>query len=785
MKKSILAIILLTCGIAAAQNWTTVTATNITDLNQQKLAAGQLCFLATDQNDNPISIGIGGGGQQLRRQFCSAVAAGAVASFTVPNPANTLPTGVYYRVTVKDSSTGQEVLRYTQVSFTGAAFNFDNYAPLNLGTPAPLSGNSVAGNLSVTGNVSATGSLSGSNLPPGTVVTGTGTTNRITKFTNGASGIIGNSGLSDDGTTVSTSENVTVGKFNNIIYVDGTKYPITQAGVQQALTDACTIGNGTGTEIVLPNAATIQLSNVTGAQFTSTCPVHMHGSTMGSFWFIVATGVPSTVPTFLIKPSGVNLGFWEFDHFRLATNNPGATGGDWFFLDSTNGSVNDTQLHHLFATGESSTAWFLNMNATIVDQFYRGHIYENNRIEGGINFNTTSVSDNWVIEHNQFSSGDGGNTNPCVNATTTNGSSHIIVAFNIGSCKGGFFISHGTTQPKVIYNQIEQDQISVEANQVMVDLIGDIYAIDKPEIRGNNFASLGNVTNGLRLNGTTNAVIAGNVFGPKAVTGVGIILTASPTGTFIDPTNEFILSGGSVAMTNATGVNPFTYSFPKLDGTLPGTISNATDGGIQICTNAGKCWVLVNGGQLFSPAGQGIGMNGLTSGTSSIAAPAFAGGILTPLDINSGSVAKAQVASDFTLAGSTSLQTITGLTWTVLANAQNLSFHCALSYSQATAVVADAFGIQVATNAPTNVFANGLVQTNTTAYTGGTLATLSTTTATNILTFTPGATATNFTATLDGTIELPPSAHTINIMASQSNAGDLLTIKRGSYCQLF
>jgi hypothetical protein len=149
-----------------AQNWTTVTATNITDLNQQKLAAGQLCFLATDQNDNPISTGVGGGGQLLRRQYCSQVTAGGLpTSFTVPNPANTQPAGVYYRVTVKDSSTGQEVLRYTQVSFSGSSFNFDSYAPLNLGTPAPLSGNAVTGNLSVSGNVTATGTLTASNIP--------------------------------------------------------------------------------------------------------------------------------------------------------------------------------------------------------------------------------------------------------------------------------------------------------------------------------------------------------------------------------------------------------------------------------------------------------------------------------------------------------------------------------------------------------------------------------------------------------------------------------------------
>jgi hypothetical protein len=150
---------------AEAQNWTTVTATNITDLNQQKLAAGQLCFLATDQNDSPISIGIGGGGQLLRRPFCAPVANGAVTGFSVPNPAATAPLGTVYRVTVNDTSIGKEVLRYTQVSFSGAGFNFDNYAPLNLGPFAPPTGNAVSGNLNVNGNVAATGTVTGSNIP--------------------------------------------------------------------------------------------------------------------------------------------------------------------------------------------------------------------------------------------------------------------------------------------------------------------------------------------------------------------------------------------------------------------------------------------------------------------------------------------------------------------------------------------------------------------------------------------------------------------------------------------
>src|SRR5512140_3007523 len=122
-----------------AQNITTVSASNITDINGTKLAAGQLCFLITDSQDNPISVSIGGGGQALKRGYCAPVAAGAVTpTFTVPNPAATLPSGIYYRVTVKDSSTGQEVLRDTGGSFAGATFNFDNYAPVNLGSFAPL-----------------------------------------------------------------------------------------------------------------------------------------------------------------------------------------------------------------------------------------------------------------------------------------------------------------------------------------------------------------------------------------------------------------------------------------------------------------------------------------------------------------------------------------------------------------------------------------------------------------------------------------------------------------------
>jgi len=156
--------------LAHAQNLATVSASNITDLNGTKLAKGTLCFLITDQQDNPISVQIGGGGQALSRPYCSPVTNGVVTGFTVPNPENTTPSGIYYRVTVNDLKTRVEVLRYTQVTFTGGTFDFDAYAPLNLGTFAPLTGTSVTGNLEVTGNLNVTGTLTGNIIgSPGTV----------------------------------------------------------------------------------------------------------------------------------------------------------------------------------------------------------------------------------------------------------------------------------------------------------------------------------------------------------------------------------------------------------------------------------------------------------------------------------------------------------------------------------------------------------------------------------------------------------------------------------------
>jgi hypothetical protein len=143
--------------------------------------------------------------------------------------------------------------------------------------------------------------------------------------------------------------------------------------------------------------------------------------------------------------------------------------------------------------------------------------------------------------------------------------------------------------------------------------------------------------------------------------------------------------------------------------------------------------------------------------------------------------------SGFTTANNTSLQTITGLTWSLYNTAAlNVSFACDLAYSQATGNAAVAFGIQAATNNPTNIFATGTQQITVgppATFVTGTLATLATTTATNIVSGTPTALATNYTVHLAGTIELPANTYdVINIMTSTATGTDPVTVLRGSAC---
>jgi len=113
------------------------------------------------------------------------------------------------------------------------------------------------------------------------------------------------------------------------------------------------------------------------------------------------------------------------------------------------------------------------------------------------------------------------------------------------------------------------------------------------------------------------------------------------------------------------------------------------------------------------------------------------------------------------------------------------SFHCALSYSEAGVPSAVTFGIEATQRSPVHLFANGNIQTAAAAFAGGTLAGMKSESTVEIVSGIPSALNTNFTATLDGTIENSGAADSVNIKAGAANPSSVVTIRRGSYCQLF
>lgn len=378
-------------------------------------------------------------------------------------------------------------------------------------------------------------------------------------------------------TATAGSNTINAGKFNNRIYIDGVKYPITQSGIQQALTDACSVnlGNGPGTVVYLP-PMNVTLTATTGAQFTLTCAVDFSGAGAMLTRFSIGASVPNTVPFLLYQPTfTTSASRVKFHSFIVVGGGHGGTG---IRFDSTNSgiegfSVYDTEIITLDPaspcidfTGALNVGW--------------GRI-DNNHLGCGVKMNTTTSADSIEITHNVFD-GSSTATGPCVDATTINGSAQIVVQDNNAGCLGGFVISHGTQQLKIIHNQWELTEgATTETNSALIDLIGDTYSIGEVEIIGNNLNTHSNATRDIRIGNATNVRLESNVIFETPTTGIGIDITNSASGTVV---GENVFSGGGAQDINDSGLRT-QYRNNKgatgSGGLLPGGLFQAPADGQQ------------------------------------------------------------------------------------------------------------------------------------------------------------------------------------------------------------
>jgi len=276
---------------------------------------------------------------------------------------------------------------------------------------------------------------------------------------------------------------------------------------------------------------------------------------------------------------------------------------------------------------------------------------------------------------------------------------------------------------------------------------------------------------------------------------LGLLGSTSGTATITAPavagttTNPLVISN-TTTIGNGTATNPSVAGATNTNNGINFTAANVMD----IVIGGSNSLRFASGGNRFA-ANQPIGFssnNDATAAGADIAISRIAAGVMA---VGTGAAASKAgfltsgntvfVTGDFTTSGvGTALENITGLTWTFPATALNFSFHCHLAYHQNVATAAVAFGLQDTTNAPTNLMAVGHSQTNTTAFTEGVLAALTTTTATNVVSATPSAITTNWVAEINGTVEHGATAHTLNLMVSTATAADTVTVLRGSYCAL-
>lgn len=151
-------LILFLFSIAArAQNFESVTASNIYGTGNTKLASGSLVWQAVNSSGSPIGYQVGGGGQQITYPTICSVTNGAITGqCLLPNVSLTNPMNVCFALTIK--GTANQVLsppsngymclqpQTTNSWCSSGTCDLDQYAPINpsvvtalLNTPQPLS----------------------------------------------------------------------------------------------------------------------------------------------------------------------------------------------------------------------------------------------------------------------------------------------------------------------------------------------------------------------------------------------------------------------------------------------------------------------------------------------------------------------------------------------------------------------------------------------------------------------------------------------------------------------
>lgn len=179
MKYLLSVLLLLSAAACAVASTTTISASNITDLNGRKIAAAKLCFLPVDAAG--IAIGYRSGTAQIMPiKKCGQVSNGALqSSFAVFDSSSTVPTNMRYHITLTPAFNTVNVIRdFGTTTITGSTWTLDTFDPDATVLPALYTASSTSGSFYVNGDLTFTGTLIGT-VPVSTLSSSVSTVNGV------------------------------------------------------------------------------------------------------------------------------------------------------------------------------------------------------------------------------------------------------------------------------------------------------------------------------------------------------------------------------------------------------------------------------------------------------------------------------------------------------------------------------------------------------------------------------------------------------------------------------
>jgi hypothetical protein len=363
---------------------------------------------------------------------------------------------------------------------------------------------------------------------------------------------------------------LTSASINGFVYVDGSTYPRTDAGIQAAVNAA----EETGSTVVLSPGGYDLGPNL---PITITSEVSIVGAGAGST-LVVRPTVGATTDVFYIHPGAgaaiFGLHFKDFDVFPAS----GMPARHLFNFDSAVGEV-----HQLEISGIQSSLFGGHAVNASGGGFGNGSIVDSNIHDNsfGNGIYCQSCGDLFRVINNKIgSNGVPASSDVGVYLVAYPGTSTNLVEGNdIQNAGGAIYFGGSIFAGRISNNQVQTSTGYIGSHGADIDMDGAAQGV---VIERNSIQSQSSATIGIRVNNATNTVIRENTF-ERAAGGTDISITALATNTLVGA--NFWTAGGTLSqMVNDAGVqtsfdfmvgtqrvmkNNTSLSYYKSDGTGP------------------------------------------------------------------------------------------------------------------------------------------------------------------------------------------------------------------------